>query len=149
MEAILGTTIDNSSLVCYSESRKEVDTMISLALSMMLLTGATGSQELEYLGWFAGKVDVRADPLPGYYYNPKSITPLKARHATVPVRVKVFDGGSLCPNLTRYKTYRYSPSPLPGYYMLPNAGKQMYPMLPMGWPFKPYSSLGMQTAPRW
>ena len=46
MKAILGTTIDNSSLVCYSESRKEVDTMISLVLSMMLLTGATGSQEL-------------------------------------------------------------------------------------------------------
>jgi hypothetical protein len=119
------------------------------AIVLSLFAVFPASQELEYLGWFAGKVEIRAAPLPGYYYDPYTVTPLKALMASTPVEVKVFDGGSLCPNLTRYKVYQYSPAPLPGYYLLPNAGKRMYPMLPVGWPLRPISSLGVQQDSAW
>ena len=112
------------------------------SLLTVAVLASLGGQKMEYLGWFTGTVEIRSTPMPGYYYLPNGYVPPKALMATTPVKVKVFDGGSVCPSLTRYQTYLYSPTPLPGYYMLPNAGRQMYPMLPTGWPFKPLSSLG-------
>jgi len=123
--------------------------LTSLAIVLSLLSGCQGAQELDYLGWFGATVQPKTQPLPGYYYDPKTPIPWQALRTTVPVRVKVFDGGSLCPNLTRHETYLYSPRPLPGYYMLPGAGRRLYPTLPMGWPYRPLSSLGPQAWNQW
>ncbi|MBC7287254.1 MAG: hypothetical protein H5T86_04240 [Armatimonadetes bacterium] len=120
--------------------------LILVAACAMGQTTAPGttSQSYEYLGWFAGTVDLKVFPATGYYYSPNTPVPLKALENTVVVKVKELDGGSVCPSLTRYRTYLYSPTPLPGEYMLPDAGRRLYPLLPVGWPLRPLSSLGWQ-----
>jgi hypothetical protein len=120
---------------------------------MLTLLGVTASlafaapSQMEYLGWFAGVVEIRQDPMPGYYYDPQGFVPRWVYHHLKPVRVEVQDGGTICPWLTRYKTYLYSPVRLPGQYMLPNAGRRMYPSLQTGWPFRPLPSIG--AWPEW
>lgn len=99
------------------------------------------AEPLDYLGSFAGKVEIRSTPLPGYYYSPTSMVPLKTVFTTVPITVKVFDGGSICPSLTRYKTYLYSPSPLPGYYLIPEI-RRPHSRLHLDSSPMPLSSLG-------
>ena len=106
------------------------------------------AQSYDYLGWFAGTVEVRAFPMSGYYYSPNTPLPPKVLDRTVLVRVKVLDGGSICPTLTRYKTYLYSPTPLPGYYLLPPSRVGLNSAPPVGWPLVPASSLGWQIR-RW
>ncbi|MCX7599806.1 MAG: hypothetical protein N2512_13195 [Armatimonadetes bacterium] len=115
--------------------------MIAL-FSLIASLSLTAPDRMDYLGWFAGTVEIRRDPLPGYYYDPEGFVPLYAYRYLRPVRVKVQDGGTLCPSLTRYKTYLYSPVRLPGQYMLPDAGRRMYPSLQTGWPFRRLPSIG-------
>jgi hypothetical protein len=106
-------------------------------------TPAVGARAWEYLGWFNGTVEVSATPQPGYYYVPQSAVAVGVELYTVPVRVRVQDGGSLCPSLTQYRTYLYSPVLLPGQYMYPGAGRGLIPAKPtLGWPYQPLSSLG-------
>ncbi len=102
----------------------------------------------DYLGWFAGTVELRIFPMTGYYYSPNTPLSPKVLARTVPVKVKIIDGGSICPSLTRYRTYLYSPTPLPGYYLLPPSRIGLNSAPPVGWPLVPASSLGWQPG-RW
>jgi hypothetical protein len=111
--------------------------MIAVMMSLMMGPIA-GPPALDYQGFFYGQADRRECPCPGYYYDPQSYVPYGLRRYLEPVRVKVFDGGSVCPNLTRYKTYLYSEDPLPGQYWVQDPGR-MRPILTDGWgSWRPY-----------
>lgn len=116
-------------------------------VALMLCASPGTPPQMEYLGWFAGTVEIRQEPRPGYYYDPEGFVPRWVYRHLKPVRVKVQDGGTICPSLTRYKTYLYSPYRLPGQYMLPDAGIRMFPSLKTGWPFRPLPSVG--AWPEW
>ena len=101
------------------------------AAMAIIAWAAVSSQPLVYYGAFSGTAELRQFPLPGYYYDVDSYLSARAVSQTIPVLVKVADGGSVCPHLTRYKLYLYSPEALPGIYLTPQAASWLSRFKPM------------------